>query len=163
MRILRRISPRLHLPCMGALALILLGIDLCCGLGSCFGLLLSFAGTTCAGTQRSGCGPAAGCCSAPETPGHCYQPSQSGWRPQGWGCQLRRLAQLLALQRAWSPLDGSTAGELIPELVRHALQQLIELEVVAVLGAELLVDEVGRRPYAPRSASAAAIVMGTAA
>ena len=35
-----------------------------------------------------------------------------------------------------SLLDGSTAGELIPELVRHGLQQLIELEVAAVLGAE---------------------------
>ena len=33
-------------------------------------------------------------------------------------------------------VDGSTAGELIPELVRHGLQQLIELEVAAVLGAE---------------------------
>ena len=33
-------------------------------------------------------------------------------------------------------LDGSTAGELIPEIVRHGLQQLIELEVAAVLGAE---------------------------
>jgi putative transposase len=33
-------------------------------------------------------------------------------------------------------LDGSTAGELFPELVRHGLQQLIELEVAAVLGAE---------------------------
>lgn len=33
-------------------------------------------------------------------------------------------------------LDGSTAGELIPELVRHGLQKLIELEVAAVLGAE---------------------------
>ena len=33
-------------------------------------------------------------------------------------------------------LDGSTAGELIPELVRQGLQQLIELEVAAVLGAE---------------------------
>ncbi|WP_398331066.1 transposase [Vulcanococcus sp.] len=32
--------------------------------------------------------------------------------------------------------DDSTAGELIPELVRHGLQQLIELEVAAVLGAE---------------------------
>jgi hypothetical protein len=30
-------------------------------------------------------------------------------------------------------LDGSTDGELIPELVRHGLQQLIELEVAAVL------------------------------
>ena len=27
-----------------------------------------------------------------------------------------------------SLLDGSTAGELIPELARHGLQQLIELE-----------------------------------
>lgn len=33
-------------------------------------------------------------------------------------------------------LDSSTAGELIPELVRHGLQQLIEPEVAAVLGAE---------------------------
>ncbi len=33
-------------------------------------------------------------------------------------------------------LDSSTAGELIPELVRHGLQQLIELEVAAVLGAD---------------------------
>ncbi|MFN9636411.1 MAG: hypothetical protein ACK55D_06850 [Synechococcaceae cyanobacterium] len=32
--------------------------------------------------------------------------------------------------------DGSTAGELIPELARHGLQQLIELEVAAVLGAD---------------------------
>ncbi len=31
---------------------------------------------------------------------------------------------------------GSSAGELIPELVRYGLQQLIELEVAAVLGAE---------------------------
>jgi putative transposase len=35
-----------------------------------------------------------------------------------------------------SLLDGSTAGELIPELARHGLQQLIELEVAAVIGAE---------------------------
>jgi transposase-like protein len=33
-------------------------------------------------------------------------------------------------------LDGSSAGELIPELVRQGLQQLMELEVAAVLGAE---------------------------
>ena len=33
-------------------------------------------------------------------------------------------------------LDGSSAGELIPELVRHGLQQLIELEVAAVLVAD---------------------------
>jgi putative transposase len=35
-----------------------------------------------------------------------------------------------------SLLDGSTADELIPELARHGLQQLIELEVAAVLGAD---------------------------
>ena len=35
-----------------------------------------------------------------------------------------------------SLLDGSTAGDLIPELARHGLQQLIELEVAAVLGAD---------------------------
>jgi hypothetical protein len=29
-------------------------------------------------------------------------------------------------------LDGSSAGELIPELLRHGLQQLIELEVVDI-------------------------------
>jgi putative transposase len=34
-----------------------------------------------------------------------------------------------------SLLDGSTAGELIPDLTRRGLQQLIELEVAAVLGA----------------------------
>ena len=33
-------------------------------------------------------------------------------------------------------LHGSTAGELIHELVRHGLQQLIELEVASVLGAD---------------------------
>ena len=33
-------------------------------------------------------------------------------------------------------LDGSTAGDLILELVRHGLQQLIELEIAAVLGVE---------------------------
>jgi transposase-like protein len=33
-------------------------------------------------------------------------------------------------------LDGSSAGELIPELVRQGQQQLIELELAAVLGAE---------------------------
>jgi putative transposase len=32
-------------------------------------------------------------------------------------------------------LDGSSAIELILELVRHGLHQLIELEVAAVLGA----------------------------
>ena len=35
-----------------------------------------------------------------------------------------------------SLLDGSSAGELIPELARHGLQQLIELEVAAILGAD---------------------------
>ncbi len=35
-----------------------------------------------------------------------------------------------------SLLDGSTAGELIPELARHGLQQLIELELAAFLGAD---------------------------
>jgi hypothetical protein len=35
-----------------------------------------------------------------------------------------------------SLLDSSTAGELIIELARHGLQQLIELEVAAVLGAD---------------------------
>ena len=33
-------------------------------------------------------------------------------------------------------LDGSTARELIPELVRRGLQQLIELEATAVIGAD---------------------------
>jgi transposase-like protein len=33
-------------------------------------------------------------------------------------------------------LDGSSAGELIPELARRGLQQLIELEVAAFLGAD---------------------------
>ena len=35
-----------------------------------------------------------------------------------------------------SLLDGSSAGELIPELARHGLQQLIELEDAAVLCAD---------------------------
>ena len=35
-----------------------------------------------------------------------------------------------------SLLDGSSAGELIPELARRDLQQLIELEVAAVLAAD---------------------------
>ena len=52
-------------------------------------------------------------------------------------------------------LDGSTAGELIPEIVRHGLQQLIELEVAAVLGAERHErsdDRLGyRNGYKPRS------------
>jgi putative transposase len=52
-------------------------------------------------------------------------------------------------------LDGSSAGELIPELVRHGLQQLIELEVAAVLGAERherSEDRLGyRNGYRPRT------------
>ena len=36
-----------------------------------------------------------------------------------------------------SLLDGSTAGELIPALVRHGLQQLIELDAAAVLDVQL--------------------------
>ena len=52
-------------------------------------------------------------------------------------------------------LDGITAGELIPELVRHGLQQLIELEVAAVLGAERherSEDRLGyRNGYRPRT------------
>ena len=35
-----------------------------------------------------------------------------------------------------SLLDGSSAGELIPELARYGLQQLIELEAAAVIGAD---------------------------
>jgi len=35
-----------------------------------------------------------------------------------------------------SLLDGSSAGKLIPELTRHGLQQLIELEVAAFLSAD---------------------------
>ncbi|MCX5969467.1 MAG: hypothetical protein NTV57_17925 [Cyanobacteria bacterium] len=35
-----------------------------------------------------------------------------------------------------SLLDSSTAGELIPELARYGLQQLIELEASAVIGAD---------------------------
>jgi hypothetical protein len=35
-----------------------------------------------------------------------------------------------------SLLDGSSAGELIPELARHGLQQLTVLEVPAFLGAD---------------------------
>ena len=35
-----------------------------------------------------------------------------------------------------SLLDGSSVGELIPELARHGLQQLIELELAAILGAD---------------------------
>jgi putative transposase len=54
-----------------------------------------------------------------------------------------------------SLLDGSTAGELIPELVRRSLQQLIELEASAVLGADRhqrTEERLGHRNgYRPRS------------
>ncbi|QNG27893.1 hypothetical protein [Synechococcus sp. HK01-R] len=33
-------------------------------------------------------------------------------------------------------MDDYSAGELIPELMRHGLQQVIELKIAAVLGAE---------------------------
>mgnify|MGYP003340925930 FL=1 len=52
-----------------------------------------------------------------------------------------------------SLLDGSSAGELIPELARYGLQQLIELEASAVIGAdrherseERVNDRNGHRP-----------------
>jgi hypothetical protein len=60
--------------------------------------------------------------------------------------QTRRATELAPL------LDGSKAGELIPELMRHGLQQLIELEVAAVLGAD--------RHDAVRSAFAIAMATG---
>jgi putative transposase len=54
-----------------------------------------------------------------------------------------------------SLLDGSTAGDLIPELVRRGLQQLIELEASAVIGAdrhERTDERLGyRNGYRPRS------------
>jgi len=54
-----------------------------------------------------------------------------------------------------SLLDGTTAGELIPELVRRGLQQLIELEASAVIGAERherSEERLGyRNGYRPRS------------
>jgi putative transposase len=52
-------------------------------------------------------------------------------------------------------LDGSSAGELIPELARHGLQQLIELELAAFLGAdwhERTEERLGHRNgYRPRT------------
>ena len=52
-------------------------------------------------------------------------------------------------------LDGSSAGELIPELARQGLQQLIELELAAFLGAdwhERTEERLGHRNgYRPRS------------
>jgi putative transposase len=54
-----------------------------------------------------------------------------------------------------SLLDGSSAGELIPELARHGLQQLIELELAAFLGAdwyERTEERLGHRNgYRPRT------------
>jgi putative transposase len=49
-----------------------------------------------------------------------------------------------------SLLDGSSAGELIPELARYGLQQLIALAVAAILGADrherTLTTQVGELP-----------------
>jgi putative transposase len=42
----------------------------------------------------------------------------------------------VAVPELASLLDGSSAGELIPELARYGLQQLIELEASAVIGAD---------------------------
>ena len=54
-----------------------------------------------------------------------------------------------------SLLDGSSAGELIPELSRYGLQQLIELELAAFLGAnrhERTEERLGyRNGYRPRT------------
>jgi putative transposase len=54
-----------------------------------------------------------------------------------------------------SLLDGSSAGELIPEMVRNGLQQLIELELAAFLGAdwhERTEERLGHRNgYRPRT------------
>ena len=54
-----------------------------------------------------------------------------------------------------SLLDGSSAGELIPELARYGLQQLIELEASTVIGAdrhERTEERLGyRNGYRPRS------------
>ncbi len=61
-----------------------------------------------------------------------------------------------------SLLDGSSAGELIPEMVRNGLQQLIQLELAAFLGADWHVDAGDRGPDAPRSGSATATATGPA-
>jgi putative transposase len=50
-----------------------------------------------------------------------------------------------------SLLDGSSAGELIPELARRGLQQLIELEVASVLGADRHGRSEERLGYRPRT------------
>ncbi len=59
---------------------------------------------------------------------------------------------------AASLLNGNTAGELIPKLERHGLQQLNELEVTAVIGAGRhgrTEDRLGNRNrYRPRSLAA---------
>ncbi len=51
--------------------------------------------------------------------------------------------------------DGSSAGELIPELARHGLQQLIELELATFLGDgwhERTEERIGHRNgYRPRT------------
>ncbi|MFN9695536.1 MAG: hypothetical protein ACK550_17345 [Synechococcaceae cyanobacterium] len=61
-----------------------------------------------------------------------------------------------------SLLDGSSSGELIPEMVCHGLQQLIQLELAAFLGADWRVDASDRGPDAPRSGSATATATGPA-
>jgi transposase-like protein len=54
-----------------------------------------------------------------------------------------------------SLLDGSSAGELIPELARNGLQELIQLELAAFLGAdrhERTEERLGyRNGYRPRT------------
>jgi hypothetical protein len=71
---------------------------------------------------------------------------QYGWRCRGWAgpfpwfeYHLNQTNHALDHSAAYelaALLDGSTAGELIPELVRQGLQQLIELVVAAVLSAD---------------------------
>jgi putative transposase len=79
----------------------------------------------------------------------------SGWRCRGWQARdpdlsttsTRRTVPKMdsAASALAPPLDGSTAVELIPELVRHGLHQLIELEVAAVLDAERSEERLGHR------------------
>ncbi len=65
-----------------------------------------------------------------------------GWAgPFPWFAYPTSSRQTLHRSHAAAPelaslLDRSSAGELIPELARGGLQQLIELEVAAVLGAD---------------------------
>jgi putative transposase len=69
-----------------------------------------------------------------------------GWHCKGWAgpfpwfeyhLNQTRHAQTPSCRPALaSLLDGNSAGELIPELARRGLQQLIELEVAAFLGAD---------------------------